>query len=84
MNNQLFKSMIKCRNCKFWSGQIGSHNEWSRERNSNIKSKVLICAVNIPNPSDTELELVDGRLCDTVHSCNSFEAYLSINDTYIQ
>lgn len=65
--------MIKCRNCKYWSGQIGSHNEWTKQRKSPIKPKVLICTVNSPQPLLAALERVDGRLADSEHNCIDFE-----------
>ncbi len=61
---------IKCSDCRYWSGQIGTHNEWSQEWRQPIKSKVLICAVRgCPQPDASELDRVDGRLANAEHSC---------------
>lgn len=65
--------MIRCRDCKYWSGQVGSHNEWTKERKGIIKPTVLICAVNIPQPSLSALDMVDGRLSDAEHNCSDFQ-----------
>ena len=73
---------VKCCNCKYWSGQIGSHNEWTREYQEPIKSKVLICAVRIcPQPSVSELEPVDGRLAYAKHDCSNFEPRLIMSSS---
>jgi len=66
--------LVKCCDCEYWSGQIGSDNEYKREYRKPIDAKVLICAVRIcPQPEDSELELVDGRLAHASHYCNDFE-----------
>lgn len=64
--------MIKCKDCKYYSDQIGSHNEWTKEHNDSIKPKVLMCAINTPNPSLAALEAVDGRLSSAEHNCVDF------------
>lgn len=67
---------IKCRDCKYWSGAIGSHNEWVRQRRSPIKlnpGATILCAVQVcPQPSIAALEFVDGRLADALHECRDF------------
>lgn len=72
--NIRMNNFVKCTDCKFWSGQVGSHNEWSQAYRSPIISKVLICTVCInPQPSIAALSHVDGRLSSALHKCSQFE-----------
>lgn len=68
-------NLVTCQDCKFWSGQIGSENEWTKKRRSPITSKVLVCAVRgCPQPSLAALSDVDGRLSSALHECFDFIA----------
>lgn len=70
---QKTRNLIRCCDCKYWSGQVGSHSGWSQP----IESKVLICAVRgCPQPSASELDVVDGRLAYAKHDCSDFEPKL--------
>jgi|GEM_PF-4212683 len=72
--NTQTEPLVKCCDCKYWSGLIGSPSEYKREYRQPIESKVLICAVRLcPQPDGSELELVDGRLAHASHDCNDFE-----------
>jgi hypothetical protein len=65
---------VECRNCKYWTGQPGTYNEWTKARRQPIVSTVVICAVRIqPQPNMFALDMVDYRLADAEHDCPDFE-----------
>lgn len=51
----------QCFRCKWWSG-------YPRERRG-----VLMCAVNIPQPSPAELKKNGDRIAFAWHNCQDFE-----------
>jgi hypothetical protein len=50
-----------CSTCYYWTGNPG-----------NMPTD-LVCAVNIPNPSNIELEWVDGRKAYALHNCKDYK-----------
>lgn len=45
------KNFVKCEDCMYWSGQIGTADKWIDDYDRGIVSTVIICAVHInPQP----------------------------------
>lgn len=56
------RPIFRCCNCRYWTGNPG-----------NMPTD-FVCAVNIPRPSLSELEWVDGRKAYAYHNCFDFVA----------
>lgn len=50
-----------CCKCRYWSGRIGD------------KDNDLVCAVNVPQPTQEDLEAVSLRIAYAPHDCPDFE-----------
>ena len=52
-----------CHRCYYWSGKIG------------MTPSELMCAVNVPKPTEAELDTVDYHRAYTFHDCPDFKEY---------
>lgn len=50
-----------CSKCRYWSGRIGN------------AASDLICAVNVPRPTEEELDAANHRPAYALHDCRDFE-----------